>query len=187
MNRSSKKKQRVASDADPHGLASTNIVHPLAGSPIGRGATAGVVAQQSGIMPVAVTLFTVLAACHFWRLAMPVSEAVKSLVECNFECNAIASMPPPPKLNLKRGQTPYWSEAKRWARQVWVAEILGQDAVDAALAQAAAGGGSGATSGMPRSMAENARTAARSQLALAERSLAEAAGRGRASRELLPH
>ena len=93
MNRSSKKKERFASDADPHGLASTNIgalVHPLAGSPIGRGATAGVVAQQSGIMPVAVTLFTVLAACHFWRLAMPVSEAVKSLVECNFECNNIA-------------------------------------------------------------------------------------------------
>ena len=37
-----------------------HIVHPLAGSPIGQGASAGVVAQQSGIMPVAVTLFTVL-------------------------------------------------------------------------------------------------------------------------------
>ena len=50
MQRSSKKKQRVASGADAHGIPSMNIVHPLAGSPIGRGATAGVVAQQSGII-----------------------------------------------------------------------------------------------------------------------------------------
>ena len=107
MQRSSKKKQRVASGADAHGLPSMNIVHPLAGSPIGRGASAGIVAQQAGIMPCAVTLFTALAACHFWRQAMPASDAAKSLVHYRFEVSTIASMPPPPDLDPRRGQSPY--------------------------------------------------------------------------------
>ena len=86
-------------------------------------------------MPVAVTLFTVLAACRFWRLAMPASDAATSLVQYRFDCASIASMPPPPDVDPRRGQTPYWAEAKRWARQVWAAEVLGQHAVDVALAQ----------------------------------------------------
>jgi len=115
-----------------------DVVHALADSPIGGGASAGVLAQQSGIMPIAVTLFTALAAVQFWRQAMPASEPAKSLVRCRFECNTLASMPPPPDLDPRRGNTPYWFEARRWARQVWAAEVLGQQAVDAAVAQDAA-------------------------------------------------
>ena len=65
-------------------------------------------------------------------------DAAKSLVLYRFEVSTIASMPPPPDLDPRRGQTPYWAEAKRWAQQVWVAELLGQDAVDAALSKDAA-------------------------------------------------
>ena len=71
MQRLAKKKQRVASDSDAMGLPSMDVVHALADSPIGGGASAGVLAQQSGIMPIAVTLFTALAAVQFWRQAMP--------------------------------------------------------------------------------------------------------------------
>ena len=65
MQRSAKKKQRVARDSDAMGLPSMDVVHALADSPIGGGASAGVLAQQSGIMPIAVALFTALAAVQF--------------------------------------------------------------------------------------------------------------------------
>ena len=121
--------QRSVSDAhvDKHSV-----------SPIATGATAAMLAQQSGLMPIAVTLFTLLSAATFWRNVPPCSEAAKSLVDIKFEQSVFESMPPPPKLSQRPGNTSYWGEAKNWARHVWLAEVLGPDAVLEAMAKDAA-------------------------------------------------
>ena len=58
-----KKKPRVAQEMEKSGAT----VDTHSASLLADGATAAVLAQQSGIMPIAVTLFTLLSAAHFWR------------------------------------------------------------------------------------------------------------------------
>ena len=98
---STKKKQRVAHEMEQRSVSDAHVdKHSV--SPIATGATAAMIAQQSGLMPIAVTLFTLLSAATFWRNVPPCSEAAKSLVDIKFEQSVFESMPPPS--NSPRGR-----------------------------------------------------------------------------------
>ena len=98
-----KKKPRVAQEMEKSGAT----VDKHSASPLADGATAAVLAQQSGIMPIAVTLFTLLSAAHFWRNILPCSEAAKSLVDIKFKHEVFGAIPPPPDCSKKQGNTSY--------------------------------------------------------------------------------
>ena len=89
-------------------------------APTAGGASAGIVAQHSGIMPVAVVLFTALSFVSFWRAAPIVSEAAKSLIDIHYGEAKLAGMLPPPDASRREGNTSYWPEAKVWAKKVWL-------------------------------------------------------------------
>ena len=91
---------------------------PMWLAPTAGGASAGIVAQHSGIMPVAVVLFTALSFVSFWRAAPIVSEAAKSLVDIHYDEAKLAGMLPPPDASRREGNTSYWPEAKVWTKKV---------------------------------------------------------------------
>ena len=71
-----------------------------------------------------------------WRTPNQCSEGAKSLIQlelCPDELR-LAGITQPPTFSSKPGQTPFWREAKDWAKKQWLVEAVGYDAVLSALA-----------------------------------------------------
>ena len=112
----SSKKVRTAARAKKRTIAEQHdeVLERPRHSSIDDGVSPGVAAQLSGIMPVAVVVFTCLAFASLWRSMAECSEAAKALIRVELcpDDLRLAGMPQPPTFSSRSGQTLYWREAK---------------------------------------------------------------------------
>ena len=132
------KKARSAARAKKRSLADDHgeQPEPAQQAAFAGGVAPGAAAQLTGLMPVAVVFFTGLALASLWRTPNQCSEGAKSLIQlelCPDELR-LAGITQPPTFSSKPGQTPFWREAKDWAKKQWLVEAVGYDAVLSALA-----------------------------------------------------
>ena len=118
------KKARSAARAKKRSLADDHgeQPEPAQQAAFAGGVAPGAAAQLTGLMPVAVVFFTGLALASLWRTPNQCSEGAKSLIQlelCPDELR-LAGITQPPTFSSKPGQTPFWREAKDWAKKQWL-------------------------------------------------------------------
>ena len=123
------KKARSAARAKKRSLADDHgeQPEPAQQAAFAGGVAPGAAAQLTGLMPVAVVFFTGLALASLWRTPNQCSEGAKSLIQlelCPDELR-LAGITQPPTFSSKPGQTPFWREAKDWAKKQWLVEAVG--------------------------------------------------------------